>query len=65
MGMIVTSETVVDVRRIALEDAAAVAELSVQLGYEASLAEIEERIKMVLSNTENQVALVACMDGIR
>jgi predicted N-acetyltransferase YhbS len=63
MGMIVTSETLVDVRRIALEDAAAVAELSVQLGYEASLAEIEERITVLLSNTENQVALVACVDG--
>ena len=48
------------VRVIAREDAAAVAELCVQLGYEASQAEIEERITALLSNAENQIALVAC-----
>ena len=49
------------VRVIAHEDAAAVAELCVQLGYEASQVEIEERITALLSNAENQIALVACI----
>jgi predicted N-acetyltransferase YhbS len=48
------------VRVIAREDAAAVAELCVQLGYEASQVEIEERITALLSNAENQISLVAC-----
>ena len=43
------------VRVIAREDAAAVAELCVQLGYEASQVEIEERITALLSNAENQI----------
>jgi predicted N-acetyltransferase YhbS len=44
------------------EDANAVAELSVQLGYEASPTEIKERIVGLLSHTD-QVALVACARG--
>jgi predicted N-acetyltransferase YhbS len=59
----VTSGSFVEVRIIAREDAAAVAELSIQLGYEASPAEVEERITALLSNVENQVALVACAGG--
>jgi predicted N-acetyltransferase YhbS len=59
----VTSGAFVDVRTIAREDAAAIAELSVQLGYETSPAEVEERITALLSNGENQVALVACVGG--
>jgi predicted N-acetyltransferase YhbS len=65
--MTVTSGVIADalsVRMIATEDAAAVAELSVQLGYQASPTEIEERITALLSNTENQIALVACADGV-
>ena len=58
-----TSGAFVDVRTIAREDAAAIAELSVQLGYETSPAEVEERITALLSNVENQVALVACVGG--
>lgn len=50
------------VRMIEREDANAVAELSVQLGYEASPTEIKERIAGLLSNTD-QVALVACARG--
>jgi predicted N-acetyltransferase YhbS len=64
--MIVTSGALADalhVRVIACEDAAAVAELSVQLGYEASPAEIEERIAALLANAANQVGLVACVDA--
>ena len=49
------------VREISSEDAAAVAELSVQLGYEASAAQIAERIAVLLANAESQVALVACV----
>jgi len=48
------------VRVISREDAAAVAELSAQLGYEATAEEVQERICHLLSNTE-QVALVACV----
>jgi len=63
MGMIVTSGAFVEVRLIAREDAAAVAELSIQLGYAASPAEVKERIMALLSNMENQVAFVACAGG--
>ena len=59
--MTVTRGALIDVRVISSEDAAAVAELSVQLGYEASPAETEERIAALLSNGANQVALVACV----
>jgi predicted N-acetyltransferase YhbS len=51
------------VREISSEDAAAVAALSVQLGYEASAAQIAERIAALLANAESQVALVACVGG--
>jgi predicted N-acetyltransferase YhbS len=64
--MIVTSGVLADslhVRTIAQEDSAAVAELSVQLGYEATATETEERIVALLLNAENQVALVACVGG--
>ena len=64
--MIVTSGALAEalhVRVIAPEDAAAVAELSAQLGYEATAAAIEERIATLLLNAENQVALVACVGG--
>ena len=64
--MIVTRGTLSEalrVRMIALEDAAAVAELSVQLGYEATAVAIEERIATLLLNLENQVAYVACVGG--
>jgi GNAT superfamily N-acetyltransferase len=60
----VTSETIakpLHLREIALKDATAVAELTAQLGYEASAAEIEERIAAVLLNSKDQVALVASM----
>jgi GNAT superfamily N-acetyltransferase len=64
--MIVTNEVLaktLHVRVIALEDAAAVAELTVQLGYEASEAELKERIAALLLNAQNQIALVACVGG--
>lgn len=49
------------VRGISREDAAAVAELSGQLGYEASAAETRERIDFLLAHAESQVAFVACI----
>jgi predicted N-acetyltransferase YhbS len=64
--MIVTSGALAEalhVRVIALEDAVAVAELSIQLGYQATATETRERIAALLLNAENQVALVACVDG--
>jgi predicted N-acetyltransferase YhbS len=63
MATTVTSSSFIEtlsVRVISHEDAAAVAELSVQLGYEATAAEVAERIEVLLSNVE-QVALVACV----
>jgi GNAT superfamily N-acetyltransferase len=64
--MIVTSGALAEalhVRVIALEDTAAVAELSIQLGYQATAAETRERIAALLLNAENQIALVACVGG--
>jgi predicted N-acetyltransferase YhbS len=64
--MIVTNEALTEtlhMRVISLEDAAAVAELTIQLGYEASEAEIKERIAVLLLNAQNQIALVACVGG--
>jgi GNAT superfamily N-acetyltransferase len=51
------------VRVITLEDAASVAELSGQLGYEASAAETRGRIEFLLAHTGSQVAFVACLRG--
>jgi len=64
MGVIVTSGSLpeaLSVRMIAHEDAAVIAELSGQLGYEATAGEISERIASLLSCTESQVAFVACL----
>lgn len=49
------------VRAISGEDAAVVAELSEQLGYEATADDIAERIAVLLSNVKCQVAFVACV----
>jgi GNAT superfamily N-acetyltransferase len=53
----------VTVRLIAPEDAMAVAELSGQLGYEASVETISERIARLSSCADRQVAFVACVRG--
>ena len=63
METIVTSGPLAEslsLRVISGEDAAAVAELSAQLGYEATAAEVRERIDALLSNSE-QMALIACV----
>ncbi len=49
------------VRVISSEDAQAVSELSGQLGYEASVKEVYERIARLFSCPERQVAFVACL----
>lgn len=48
------------VRPITLADAGAIAELSGQLGYQASTAEMIERISGILSLREGHLAAVAC-----
>lgn len=51
------------VRSIAPEDAKAVAELSGQLGYEASVEAISARIAGLSTNPGSHAAFVACLDG--
>jgi GNAT superfamily N-acetyltransferase len=51
------------VRQIAPEDAAAVAELSGQLGYDASVEAISGRIASLSACADRQVAFVACLNG--
>jgi GNAT superfamily N-acetyltransferase len=48
------------VREVAAADAAAIAELSGQLGYETSAADMEQRMKVILPLRKGHVALVAC-----
>jgi predicted N-acetyltransferase YhbS len=50
------------VRVISQEDAAAVAKLSGELGYETSVAETVERIGFLLSQGKRQTAFVACVE---
>jgi GNAT superfamily N-acetyltransferase len=49
------------IRLIACEDADAVCQLTGQLGYEASLADIQQRIARLASCTDVQAAFVACL----
>lgn len=49
------------VRRVAPEDAAAVAELSGQLGYEVAVEPVAERIRALTTSPRNQVTFVACV----
>ncbi len=50
------------VRVISHEDAAAVAELSRQLGYEVSVERVAEQIGSLSSRSASQVAFVACVE---
>ena len=54
-------QSALTVRRVAVEDAAAVAELSVQLGYPATAGEIEHRIANLGSRKAHQAVFVACL----
>jgi GNAT superfamily N-acetyltransferase len=60
MALTASSPTLT-VRPIRLEDAAAVAELSGQLGYQASTKELMERIGALLPLPTNHIVLVACL----
>lgn len=51
------------VRAIVPADAAAVAELSTQLGYDATIDEIRERIAALPHPPGSHIALVACLDN--
>lgn len=57
----VAEQSALTVRRVAVEDAAAVAELSVQLGYQATAGEIEHRIANLGSRKAHQAVFVACL----
>jgi GNAT superfamily N-acetyltransferase len=63
MAMIAIDGQEVITREIAVEDAEAVAELSGQLGYEASATQMRERIAKILPLTKDYLALVACVGG--
>lgn len=57
-----TEVPAITVRSIAVDDAAAVAELSGQLGYAASPDEVRERIERMLPLHEDHLALAACVE---
>lgn len=63
MATTVTESDPLEVREIRLEDAAAVAELSGQLGYESSADEMRQRIEAILPLREEHLALVASLEG--
>jgi GNAT superfamily N-acetyltransferase len=57
---VATAEPLLTIRRVSPEDAAAVAGLSVQLGYKATAAEIAQRIAALGSCKAYQAVFVAC-----
>jgi len=61
MATTATDKATLTVREIAAADAAAVAELSGQLGYETSSAEMEQRMNEILPLRKGHAALVACL----
>jgi GNAT superfamily N-acetyltransferase len=63
MGMTGIEGPSLIIRRVAAEDAAAVAELTVQLGYPATAEESCGRIADLASRQETQAVFVACLDG--
>lgn len=63
MATTVTDTGKFELREIAPEDAAAVAELSDQLGYPASTDRMRERIEAMLPVREDHLVQVACFRG--
>jgi GNAT superfamily N-acetyltransferase len=63
MEMIAIDAQSLTVRDIALDDANSVAELSGQLGYKASTAEITSRIQALLPLHQGHAVLVACANN--
>jgi GNAT superfamily N-acetyltransferase len=62
MATTATDARTLTVREITPADAAAVAELSGQLGYETAAAEMEQRIGAILPLRVGHAILVACLD---
>jgi GNAT superfamily N-acetyltransferase len=60
METIATDGNEVAIREIVPEDADAIAELSGQLGYEASCGEMKARIEAMLPLSSDHLAVVAC-----
>lgn len=60
--MATTVTETLTIRKIDLSDAESVAELSRQLGYEATTEEISERIGWLHRYGASQIALVACVN---
>jgi GNAT superfamily N-acetyltransferase len=60
MATIATDGNEVAIREIVPEDAGAIAELSDQLGYEASSGEMKARIEAMLPLPADHLAVVAC-----
>jgi GNAT superfamily N-acetyltransferase len=63
MATTATEKGVLTVREIEATDATSVAELSGQLGYETSAAEMAQRLTQILPLRKGHVAFVACLDG--
>jgi GNAT superfamily N-acetyltransferase len=62
MATIATDESQLTLREIVPGDACAVAELSGQLGYEASAGEMKARIEAMLPLLDDHLAVVACFN---
>ncbi|MBS1800913.1 MAG: GNAT family N-acetyltransferase [Acidobacteria bacterium] len=63
MATTATEKGALTVREITVADAAVVAGLSGQLGYETSAVEMEQRLRQVLPLRTGHAALVACLNG--
>jgi len=59
----VTDAQELTIRRVMLEDAEAVAELNGQLGYPASVDEVQQRIAAIEACPASQAVFVACVAG--
>jgi GNAT superfamily N-acetyltransferase len=53
----------IEIRGAVLNDAAAIADLSVHLGYPASIVQSEDRLKAILGSDEHAVIVACLLDG--
>jgi GNAT superfamily N-acetyltransferase len=58
-----TNVRTLTIRKIVLDDAATVAELSGQLGYQTSANEMAERIRSITPLPDGHIVLAACLGG--
>jgi GNAT superfamily N-acetyltransferase len=63
MATTATEKGVLTVREIDAADAAPIAELSGQLGYETSVSEMAQRLTQILPLHKGHAAFVACLNG--